>query len=342
MKTKKILASSFFAAGCAAAFAQYSSPELILVTDLGGYDSANTFHAPKIDRYDPSTGSYLGSFGNFANGSPTAITVIGQDAYVADTFLIGSISYSQIEKYNFSTGAYDGTIFNAGPDKITGLATYGGNILAVDNGVGPGSGGIYTLAPDGSIVGETSAASTMQDDRIAIVGSTAWVTASGNPTGTLWEYGLNTNGTLGVGGGPSGDFNGVAAGTGATAGSLYDSGINSNGYAYIDRRDGSGNVLATYTIPYANYYSYSSLGMGHSGGLYAMLYSYGYWGVERFDGGNGLAYGPQSYFEIDEYGGSGHTYNPGDMAVYAAPEPVTMVGLGLGVLGLIARRRRQR
>ncbi|HLK15209.1 MAG TPA: PEP-CTERM sorting domain-containing protein [Fimbriimonadaceae bacterium] len=340
MKIKKAITIALATAGASSAFAQYSSPELILVADQGGKDSNNNIHVPKIDRYDPTTGNYLGSFGSPYLSDPTAIAIVGQDAYVADTFTFNNASYSRIDKFNFSTGAYDGSIFNAGPDKITGLATYGGNILAVDSGVGPGTGGIYTLAPDGSVLGKTLAAPTMQDNRIAIVGGTAWVTATGSPTGTLWEYGLNPDGTLGLGGGPSGQYHGVAAGTGNLTGNLYDTGIDSNGYEFLQRRDSSGNLISSYSWPYAGYYYNPSLAMGHDGGLYALVDYVGYWYVERFDGGNGMPYGPQGFFEIDAYT-SGHTWLPTDMAVYAAPEPVTMVGLGLGVFGLLARRRRR-
>jgi len=70
-----------FAVGIAAtAHAQYSSPELMFVYDTG---DGTTAHTPKIDRYDPISRQYLGSFGtNFLPaGQVGAMTVMGHDLY---------------------------------------------------------------------------------------------------------------------------------------------------------------------------------------------------------------------------------------------------------------------
>src|ERR1022692_4349145 len=148
MKTNRSIASSFLAACSGLALAQYSSPELMLVADAGG--AVGSGHPSQIERYEPYTGAYLGAFGAGYLHNATGVNVIGQDAYVTDSLInANGISYSRIDKFNFSTGAYDGSIFNSGPFQLTSTATYGGNLIVSDDGPGTAvdSGYVWTLSP---------------------------------------------------------------------------------------------------------------------------------------------------------------------------------------------------
>jgi hypothetical protein len=332
MKLTKTLGSLVAAALGSAAIAQYSSPELMLVADGG--DAA---HPPQVERYDPYTGAYLGAFGaGYFQGAPDGISIIGQDAYVTDLFEIGSTDYSRIDKFNFSTGAYDGSVFNPGPDQLISTCTYGGNLILGDYGGGGGTGIIWTLTPTGGLVSETHLPTNVVADSTAIVGNQLWVAAKNNAgTSETLIYNLNADGSI----------NGSPTGIGAQGSylSIVTTTVNGTQYVYtggydtsvsngvIDKWTTSGAFAGEQTIP-GNFYGAISLAAGHNGIIYALNEANG---IARYDGGSSFGYGSLGGFTLS------NTVTAENIAVYAAPEPVSMAFLGLGVVGLIARRRRR-
>src|SRR5579862_1551093 len=158
--------------GVTPAFAQYSSPEVMFVLDEGDGTAA---HPVQIERYDPYSGAYLGAFGAGYIHAGQGISVIGQDVYVTDLYQPAAY-YSRIEKFNFSTGAYDGTVFNGGPNRLVSVSSYGGNLIAADYGTGAaGSGEVWTLGPTGALIGSTTLPSDDAPYSGIVVGSQYWV-----------------------------------------------------------------------------------------------------------------------------------------------------------------------
>ena len=332
---KKIATTSLFVAFASAALAQYSSPELMLVTDAG---NGSSLHPAQVERYDPYSGAYLGAFGAGYLSDPYGATVIGSDAYITDLFSVGSTFYSRIVKFNFSTGAYDGTVFNSGPDQLTQITSYGGNLIASDLGSGSGNGRVWTLSPTGQFIQATSLPTA--SDALwggAVVGAQYWGADENVSTlgGALLVYNLNADGSVS-------NFEGyidyglvfTSITTSQVNGSnfVYGSAVDqANNVEYLKKYDTSGNVVGSYQFG-AGQASWS-LAAGHNG----IIYDFNRQGtVYRFDGGDSLSFGPLGSFALT------NTYSGNTIAVYAAPEPVSMAFLGLGVIGLVLKRRRGR
>ncbi|HTQ10642.1 MAG TPA: hypothetical protein VMI31_11260, partial [Fimbriimonadaceae bacterium] len=239
MKHSRLL-FAFIAAGCAgSSFAQYTSPELMLVTDAGGTTPAGTTAPAQIERYDPYTGAYLGAFGAGYVTDPFGVTVIGADAYVTDSFTVGTTPYSRIDKFNFSTGAYDGTIFSSSPDFLTGVTTYGSYLLASDFGSGGLNGGIYTYNSSGAQTNFYGMPQNSEPLSIATDASHVYVSSYQG----LYSYNLNSSGV------PTGlVFN--ASASSILFGVLYDGAKNSvyaSGYSTINEYNTSGSIVSTYS-----------------------------------------------------------------------------------------------
>lgn len=322
------------------AAAQYSSPELMLVADAGDGTSA---HPRQIERYDPYTGAYLGAFGaGYFQGTPIGVSVIGQDAYVTDTFTVNGTEYSRVYKFNFSTGAYDGSIFSSFPYQLTSVNAYGGNVIVGDYGNGLSgnpTGSIYTLNSTGAIVGSVSLPTNVVTNGATIVGSQLWVATvnlNAGSAGSMLVYNLNSNGTINGGptsvGTPGGGFvsttNATINGSQYVFAGGYDAGLNGVIYRYTT----AGAYAGSQTLSAGRNTAWS-IAAGHNG----MLYNYGLGSnvITRYDGASSFGYGPLGSFTLT------NTTYAENIAVYAAPEPVSMTLLGLGAVGLIARRRRK-
>ena len=122
MKTHKSLVVLATAALAGAAFAQYTSPEMLMVTDSGGTLANGTVVPAQVERYDPYTGNYLGAFGAgyLAGGIPDGITIVGQNAYVTDLFSVRDGTSTRAS--TSSTSAQEptqGSVFNGAPYQLT-------------------------------------------------------------------------------------------------------------------------------------------------------------------------------------------------------------------------------
>ncbi|HTQ12071.1 MAG TPA: hypothetical protein VMI31_18555 [Fimbriimonadaceae bacterium] len=342
MTTNRILIAAAAVGLGNSAFAQYTSPELMLITDAGGTTLAGTTVSPQVERYDPYTGAYLGAFGAgyFDGGIPDGIVVAGPNAYVTELFDVNNTEFSRIEEFNYSTGAYQGTIFNSGPFQLTSVNPYGGNLIATDfgNSVGGPTGIIWTLSPTGAEIGAVSLPTNVVTKGATVVNNQLWVSTLNNASGNqLYVYNLNANGT--TSGGPtiygaSGNaYTSVATTSVSGTQYVYAGGYNTAGTnGVIDRFTTSGGFAGESVVtsdPYAAY----SLAAGHNGILYSWDFSTDK--ILRWDGGASFGFGSLGSFTLD------YTAEGQNIAVYAAPEPVSMTALGAGVLGLMLRRRRR-
>ncbi|HLK14960.1 MAG TPA: PEP-CTERM sorting domain-containing protein [Fimbriimonadaceae bacterium] len=325
------------------AAAQYSSPELMLVADQG---DGTSVHQAQVERYDPSTGNYLGAFGAGYLTDPRSVNVIGQDAYVTDVIPFNGALFSRIVKFNFSTGAYDGTIFNAGPYSLYSVLQFGGNYIATDYGNGTGgsneNSSIWTLDASGNLLGDFSISSGLFAFGGTITSSSArgdilWVpTASTSAIGGgIHEYQLNADGTIHgqVANIVSGlDFNGIASAQIGGQSFVYGNSFDGANFG-IYKFDSNGNVIASQFVT-QGFFS-SGLAVGHNGMLYSLENGGGLVDiVERYDGGASFGLGPLGSFALN------NSSSPVGIAVYAAPEPASLAALGLGLVGLLRRRRR--
>ena len=329
MNTIKSIALAAICGAACTALGQYTSPELMLVTDSGGTLADGTVVAPRIERYDPYTGAYLGSFGTGYVHDPVGIAVVGQDAYVADPFTYAGTGFTRIDKFNFSTGAYDGSIFAGAPYNLYGLAKYGTYTLASDNGNGGNSEGVYTFDANGNETNFFAMPSGIFPESIAADGSHDYVATV---SGGLFSYNLSASGvttSLNFNATPAATLYGVAVNQGDVFTSGYANGT-SDGVIY--EYNTSGALLGEYSNGIASN-GYYSLAFGHNG----MLYAAGAGNViTRFDGDYNIEFGPLGSFSMSQ------TAEAERIAVYAAPEPASMFGLGLGAVALIARRRRRK
>lgn len=347
MKNSKIFVVFATLGLAGAAFAQYSSPEMLMVTDSGGTLANGTVTPAQVERYDPYTGAYLGAFGAgyLGTGIPDGISIIGQDAYVTDLFSVGTTEYSRIMEFNFSTGAYDGTVFNSAPYQLVSTSSYGGNLITADYGnsaVSGTTGAIYTLSPTGQEIGVTSLPSGVVTKGATVVGNQLWVTTVSNSTtaSALYVYNLNANGTINGAptkyGGAGNQYTSVVTTTVNGTQYVYTGGYNSTGTnGLIDKWTTAGTFWGEQAITGFPYGAYS-LAAGHNGIIYGFNAAGAGTGViTRYDGGNSFGLGSLGTFTLSETG------QGQNIAVYAAPEPVSMTLLGLGAIGLIARRRRK-
>lgn len=342
MKQQKAFVVLATAGLAGAAFAQYTSPEMLMVTDAGGTLANGTVVQAQVERYDPYTGAYLGAFGAgyFTGGTPDGITIVGANAYVTELFALGTVEYSRIEEFNYSTGAYQGTIFNSGPYQLTSTNTYGGDLITTDFGnsaSSPVTGAIYTLSPTGTELGAVSLPSGVQTKGATVVGSQLWVATQNNASGSqMYVYNLNANGTINgsptkIGNGTNDYLSAVSTTVNGTQ-YVYGGGYNGTSFAgLIDKFSTAGTLLGEQTLT-AGFESAYSLAVGHDGILYGLDIIDN--AVDRYDGGTSFGFGSLGSFTLSD------TVSCQNIAVYAAPEPVSMTFLGLGVVGLIARRRR--
>ncbi len=324
---KKLSITLLIALGaCTGALAQYTSPELILVADFGSLPGAG-----KIDRYDPFSGQYLGSFGQGYFHAIYGVSVVGQEAWVTDIISTSSTFYSRVNKFNFSTGAYTGTIYNPSPYELTRAVANGSNVLLADYGNGTGgSGNLYSTTGTGSLLSQ-SHFDTARSVALNSATGTAFVatdqglkSVSVTPAGLLGSANvISTAATYGV-----------ALGQVGSTTFLYDA-VNTISGSILEKRDASGIGLQTTAIDPTQ--TYVDIATGHNG----MVYGVGYnstlsaYKINRFSGDDSFFLGPLGGFKLT------NTINPQSMAVYAAPEPAPLVLLGILGLAVVVKRRRR-
>jgi hypothetical protein len=336
MKTTKLILSALTVVAAASSFGQYASPEVMLVTDSGGTTPAGTTAGAQIERYDPISGDYLGAFGLGMVTSPSGIAVSGQTAYVADNLEVSGVFFSRIDKFNWSTGAYLGSLFDPAPFLIQGLSVYGNSLLASDIGNGTGAdSALYTFdLTTGNKIGSVSLPASSFPSKVTTIGSQAFVSGAGGAnSGGIYRYDLNANGTV------AGSATQIATNPiGAIAGYTSKSGTNyvfsggtSSTSPVIQKWTTSGTLVDSLSLGAGHSFP-TTLGFGHNGMMYSMEIDGT--SINRYDAETPLFLGSLGSFQLTNTG------NSQSFAVYAAPEPLTVLGFGVGVLALIRRRRR--
>src|SRR5262249_49492631 len=147
----------------------------------------------------PTNGQYLGSFGTGYLVNPFGLTVSGDTAYVSTITAAFGTYFSKVDKFNWSTGAFLGSLFSSLPYEITDLTIYGNSLLASDFGDGIGGNSMRTFdLTSGAMIGTADLPNNIGNYRITTLGNQAFVDASQNGNG-FYRFDLNPNGTASSG-----------------------------------------------------------------------------------------------------------------------------------------------
>jgi len=303
------LAATFFVS----AHAQYASPEVMLVADQG----TGATPVCKIDRYDPVSGQYLGSFGQGWLKHPTGVKVVGFDCYVCDA----NNTFTAVEKFNWATGAFEGLVVqDTGPVQWVDTALFGTGILALQGGLI----GSYNASTGVQIGGYTNLPNAPAQSMTVFNGN-LYIAVS-NVSGGIQRYGLNPNGSLGAGSTFSSSARSAVAGYTNRYGFDEIFSTSTTNLAITVGSPASPFGGTIFTTSGTGFYSH--LDFGHAGALYAMSGNR----VDRW-------FAEEMYMLSVGSFNLSQTVTPGGMAVYAAPEPASMAALAAGALCLIRRRR---
>jgi len=304
MRRVLIIASALV---CSQAFASF---ELALITD----STQKCVH-----RYDPVTGAYMGNFGK---GSLLNVTSIAVDRSTSKAFVLDGYI---IRSFNFNTGEYlgsSGSVFSTSA-KLA-VDPVGGRVY-VNNGP-------YVDAYDESLTFQTTyteagASFTAMD----IIGG-RYLTVQNQAAGRLDYLDLSLASPTFVAGSVTGDSTGITTMAARNDGSGRGIFFRSVAPGYIRLHNQStayANNLATSLT------TVSGLASGHGGKFYAV-------------GTNASGASVMGRYIADSslYGGESDVLNisnvttPAGIATVIAPEPSTMVALGLGALALLKRRKK--
>jgi hypothetical protein len=254
---------------------------------------------------------------------------------------IGGAVYSRIDKFNFSTGAFDGSIFSGGPNIIMGLAKFGPNLLACDYGTPSATnGGIYTYDANGNQSGFLSLPNGTGPSGIAVDASHDFISTGGGtaiaPLPGLISYNLDANGistTLHFSTALGKNYHGVLTYQ-SSLGLRVMAGGQLGSTTILDEYDTSGNHVDQIQLDPSTVDTIDAIAVGHNGLVYALTGGPDASNeIFRFDGNQPLFLGPLGHFNLND------TALSGRIAVYTAPEPLSVAALGLGFLVLIRRRR---
>ncbi len=320
--------------GCASfAHAQYSSPELMFV-----YDSGNSTNQAKIDRYDPISHQYLGSFGagQLPSGQTGSMCVMGTTLYVLTADNVSNTS--AIVGFNFSTGT----------------VSYNHLVNQYRSGMAAANGKIYTSGDNG-VINIVDIASNTSTSFVSPFGDQLISGISASTTGlgfTAYKGGsgfdeevYNLDGAGNVGGlrfrvAPNPTLTGFAMSsaftTNSTGGEDYLVAGQVSVFGGINKYSSTG-VLIDNSISLTGggiFVANSVLATGHNGETY---YSR--------PGGTVAVLNSDLPYSFSGNGGVGipltNSVSPGLIAVYAAPEPAPFAFLGICAIGALVKRRRQ-
>lgn len=306
-----------FLSGMALALAgvpAFASFELVLVADNG----SGSFGTRRIHRFDGDTGTYMGSFGGFG------ANIIGTHLSQATNTLFVMTSDGRTAEYDYNTGAlrrgYANGMFSASTF-VT--ARPSGDVALSLGGVNPWTQSFPRVTSWISNLGSLSGASDLNaggwlDDRNVFVYDAV--------QGRAVQYGVSENGQSGsvVG------FAFVGAGYTASQMTRVSFGItdfmihpvaNQINY-YVPGTWGFVNTTSTQNRHSAR---------GHDG-FFTMGLRGSLWSLDKYDG----SFGQRGQW------GAGIVQNPASMQAVVAPEPGTLLALGVGGLALLRRRRNRK
>lgn len=282
-----------------------ASFELLLVSDSG---------SDTIRRFDPVSGASFGSFGGGFLVDPVGVavnTALGE-AVVADA------GGRRITHWNYNTGEYlrtsvvtsGATYLNQNPDGTVNLA-YADRVVRYGWGFG---------SPIATYMGDPSfpvQQGMLQADGLFYVSS-----RSASSVRYRWH-----NATSGAFIGNAGWLADRTVAFGARSFNAYTSG----GFTWFEvdtHNVGPASVNAT---PFSGYDAVAGVATGHGSAAYAAIRSTGgTWEIRRYDT---VANVVMPGFAV------GQLTTPTGMAIVVAPEPASLVALGVGALALMRRRR---
>lgn len=289
---------------CSVGSLAHASFEMLLVTDRDSTQSPGSMCA--VQRFDPVTGAYLGSFGRgFMDDLASGITL---DTATGRAY-ISQYNSNTVQVWDYSTGLLlNEWACNVNPFQIARLAN--GNLL-----IGGGfSAAIYT--PSGSFVSNLDSVGGgygVATDGLNMLVATAGTIKSYNSAGVLQStVSETTSYTL------------------VTHGSRVFYGNSFGGLQLRSRVTTS--LSAPTTVPVTALASsfYCLTAFGHTSTAYmAGALSGGQGAIARIN----TVSGTQSVF------GTGLIHDARGMAIVVAPEPGSWAALGLGAIALMRRRR---
>ena len=275
----------------------------------------------EIDRYDPVSKIYLGSF-SIIGSMPTSIA-----ASTARGELYTRVGSNTVDVYNYSTGDYLRTIrMNGGALGVSAdgqniQSIHLGNLISVNaaNGLASGSvaltgmtttGNAFSLSPSGAVIVADDAGLAFKSFSAggALISSSAYtggVTAVkqlASRVGSVGSIGSNTNSFLGTSNIATTLYGVTEATTGVLSGTSRGTGLTTN-TAALNAHNGMYFV-------------------GVNGAVLRMA---------PMTSGNVIGAG----FNLTQT-----TNLTGTAAIVLAPEPATMAALGLGVAALLRKRRK--
>lgn len=289
-------------AGALLSTASFASYELLLTTD---------YNNNRVNRYDPQTGTFLGSFGQGYMNGPAKIALDESKGLA----YITNYPSATIQVWNYSTGVYENEFASGGPCwGITRLSN--GNIVAANGS------NVNTFSPTGTLLSTFSALGFSCDTD----GTYLYIADAG----VIRKY--TTGGTL------------VGSLTFSSARAPYDIKFRSGvGYA---AGFGYKGIFATFNSNTMTGYAEKTI-TGFTTAMDVEGIALGH-GAAVYLSGQSSASGTPTvvtrYNSLSQgFGGTFASQTSGTrisgMAIVVAPEPGTWAALGLGAVILLRRRR---
>lgn len=293
-------------AGALLSSASFASYELLLTTD---------FNNNRVNRYDPQTGTFLGSFGQGYMNAPAKIALDESKGLA----YITNYSSGTIQVWNYSTGVYENEFASGGLCwGLTRLSN--GNIAAATGSA------VSIFTPTGTLVSSFS-------------------------TGGFNGYSCDTDGTYIY----VGDINVIRKFTtgGSLVGTLNFSGGRTpydikfrNGVGFVGGLNYKG-IFATFNSNTMTGYSEKTIS-GFTTAMDVEAIAMGHGAAVYLAGQSSASGTPTAVTRFNSlsllYGGTFASQASGTrisgMAIVVAPEPGTWAALGLGAVILLRRRRR--
>lgn len=272
-----------------------------------------------VKRYSGQTGAYMGDFVTAGSGGlnrPQGLT-FGPDG----NLYVSSVSSGQVLRYDGTTGAFMGAFTQGTTMTFAADMDWHGGFLYVSDFTAQGHVNQYD-ATTGAFIRQFTTDNYRGSDGISWDAAGDLIVSS---------FGNNAVRKYDATGHYLGDF--IAPGTGGLSTPL-DSRFGANGHFYVNSY--STGTVKEYTAAGAYVGDFiSGLGqtqgqtIGPDGKLYAGSYSGNY--IERYDATTGA--------DLGVFANTGGLIRPNNFAFQPVPEPLTWIGLSLGVLVAVRRRK---